>query len=77
MDTEYWMRISNKTNWEFYDRVIACYRIGGGAKSSSVVNKKKSMRYLEKAQLLHLNKTEMLFAKLLNRAIQAINIVYR
>ncbi len=76
MDTEYWMRISNKTNWEFYDRVVACYRIGGG-ESSSVVNKKKNLRYLEKAQSLHLNKIEMPFAKLLNRIVQAINITYR
>lgn len=76
MDTEYWIRVSDKTEWIYFDRVIANYMLRAGSLSSDKNNKSLGINNLEKAQKMHLNKLEFFIAKIVNGVIQKINKTY-
>lgn len=77
MDTEFFLRISNKTKWIFFDRIISNYTLRSGSLSSNIRNKGESLRILEKVQKKYLSGVEMPFAFMLNRLVAIYNKTYR
>jgi len=69
MDYDLWLRIRNKTQWQFFDRIISNYTIRAGAQSSSLANRNVVRANRETVQRRHINLTSFLIAKLLNRLI--------
>jgi hypothetical protein len=66
MDPDMWMRIRNKTNWSFYNRIICNYRVHKEAQSSSKENIKENQRNLWRVQKRHLTPIELVVARTLN-----------
>lgn len=77
MDADLFLRVSTKTNWIFFDRIISNYTIRKGSLSSSFKNKDLGLATLERVQSKHLSKMEMFFAKIVNRLISIVNKTYR
>jgi len=66
MDPEMWMRIRNKTEWSFYNRIICNYRVHQEAQSSSKENERENQKNLLEVQKRYLNFIEFPFARALN-----------
>jgi len=66
MDPDMWIRIRNKTNWSFYNRIICNYRVHKEAQSSSKENIKENQRNLRRVQKRYLNHIELTVARVLN-----------
>ncbi|MCF7820268.1 MAG: glycosyltransferase [Candidatus Pacebacteria bacterium] len=62
MDPDLWLRIKNKTNWIFFDRVISNYCIRRGAQSSDKRNKKENKKNKMIVKKRYLNKIELIFS---------------
>lgn len=77
MDIDLFLRIANKTNWAFFDRVICNYVLRKGSVSSDLRNKEIGLRTLEKVQKRYLPTTEFLLAKVINRVVSIFNKTYR
>lgn len=69
MDIEYWLRIRNKTKWEFADITIANYRIHKKARSSSLKNKLQNEQILDGVVKKYLNNFDFFVYKLLRKYI--------
>jgi|WetSurMetagenome_2_1015567.scaffolds.fasta_scaffold175605_2 glycosyltransferase involved in cell wall biosynthesis len=67
MDPDLWMRLSDKTKWSFFKRVICDYRVRPGAQSSSLANLKQNMDNLLAVQKRYLTPPELLLARMLNQ----------
>jgi glycosyltransferase involved in cell wall biosynthesis len=65
MDTDYWLRIANKTSWKFFDRVIATYLARKGARTSDMNNRNENRMFLYKVKKRHLNCIEFKIFKLI------------
>lgn len=64
VDTEYWLRIKNKTNWRFFKIIVSNYRIREGA--NSIKNKeiyKNEYNFIRKK---YLNSLEELLARFID-----------
>jgi len=77
MDLDLWLRISGKTKWLFFDRIIANYTIGPNSASSSLKAKKENAERAEYVRKKHLSKIEVILAGIINKVSDAINKVYR
>lgn len=77
MDTDLFLRLSKKTNWVFFDRIISNYVLRNDSLSSSYKNKKEGLVSLEEVQDRYLSKTELILAKIVNRLIAVYNKTYR
>lgn len=77
MDTDLFLKISPKTNWIFYNRIIANYTLRSDSLSSNRKNKKRALKSLEKVQARYLTQWELFFVKIVNRIVSAINKTYR
>jgi glycosyltransferase involved in cell wall biosynthesis len=62
MDPDLWLRIKDKTNWIFFDRVISNYSVRKDAQSSGKKNKKENIKNRMIVKRRHLNKIEILFS---------------
>lgn len=77
MDYDFWLKVSNKTKWKFYNRIISKYMIRKGSTSSSVKNKNNNIRMLEIVQNRHLIFFERCIVKIFNLIVFNINKTYR
>jgi len=77
MDTDLWLRIGSKTNWEFFNRIISNYMLRNDSLTSSVNNKKIAFTTLEKVKRRYLNCFEFFFAKIGDWLILRFNKNYR
>jgi len=73
MDYEYWLRIADKTNWQFIDRVISNYTIRKGAKTSSRKNRQENEANLKIVQRRHLNSVEYALARIVYGPVHLLN----
>ena len=73
MDYDLWIKIRNKTNWAFLNKIISNYRIRPDAQSSSTINKKENYENLKKVQSRYSNGPEALFSNILNTILNKIN----
>lgn len=69
MDTEFWLRIKDKTHWKYFDRVIANYSLRDNAISSGKKYKKMNEKYLEMVRGKYLNIFEIYIARLLRKCL--------
>lgn len=58
MDTDLWLRIANRTNWVFYDRIIANYLVRKGAQTSDLTYRSENIEYFYKVKKRHLKSIE-------------------
>ncbi len=70
MDPEYWLRISNETNWDYMPVVVANYLIRPDSQSENMNNLKKNTNEYEKVQSKYLSKLELVLAKLINKLLR-------
>lgn len=77
MDTDLFLRISKKTSWDYFDRVICDYVISSKSQSSSYANKNLGLSTLESVQKRHLSRLELFIAKIINKFLFRINKIYR
>jgi len=77
MDTDLFLKISPKTRWVFYNRIISNYTLRSDSLSSNRKNKKRALKSLEKVQARYLTQWELFFAKIVNRIVSAVNKTYR
>ncbi len=72
MDADLWLRISNKTKWNFFDRIISNYRIHPFAQSSALRNQLININNYETIQRKYTNNIEFILCKIINRIIWKI-----
>lgn len=77
MDYDYWLRVSRKSSWKFYNAVVTSYCVRGDAVSSSSDSKHENLKCMETVQSKHLNRFEMIAAKIVNRLVMKVNKTYR
>jgi hypothetical protein len=77
MDTDLFLRISPKTKWSFFDRVISNYTLRSSSLSSDRNNKKLALRILDRVQKRYLTQGEQFFAKIVGRLVSIFNKTYR
>lgn len=77
MDPDLWLRIKDKTNWIFFDRVISNYCVRSDAQSSSLKNIEKNKKNYLLVQNRHLNFSERFFARVVSFMVSLINKNYR
>ncbi len=77
MDYDLWLRIAQKTKWNFYDRLISNYTVREGSVSSSYDNRNSVLNEFENIQGKHLNIFEAKIAEKLNILLIKINKIYR
>src|SRR3989344_4435918 len=73
MDVEFWLRIFRKTEYKFFDRIIADYTIRSDSATSSKEKRLRNIKYLELVQKRYLGNTEMILARVVNRFVDRIN----
>ena len=73
MDRDLWLRISGKTKWQFFDRIIAGYTIRSGSATSSKKAWKENLDRMHDVQKRHLTETEVILSKMINKAVFLIN----
>jgi glycosyltransferase involved in cell wall biosynthesis len=66
MDPDLWLRIKDKTQWKFFDRVISNYCLRAGAQSSSLKNIQKNCANQRLVQRRHLNWLDILISRFVN-----------
>lgn len=64
MDQDLWLRIRNKTNWFFFDRVISNFSLRPDAQSSGFKNKKENEENTLIVKKRYLNRIEIIFSNL-------------
>jgi len=62
MDPDLWLRIKDKTNWIYFDRVISNYCLRKGAQSSGKKNKIENKKNRKIVKKRYLNKIEMILS---------------
>lgn len=77
MDYDLWLKIRNKTNWFFLDKIISNYRIRPDAQSSGKKNKKENEYNVKIVQKRYLNNIELFFSTIINAVIRKINKTLR
>jgi len=73
MDIDLWLRIYNKTKWNFIDRVISNYSVRKDAQSSGLINKKENDANILKVEKRYLNSIELLFFMLVKKITDYYN----
>ena len=62
MDYEYWLRITKKTKWKFYNNIISNYTIRKGSQTASIKNVEENRLNLDKVRSKYLNVTDKFIA---------------
>lgn len=55
MDQDLWFRLNYKTKWQYFDRLISCYRVHNQAKSSSLGNYQSNRAEYKRVQSKYLS----------------------
>lgn len=76
MDADLWLRIYNKTNWAFFNRVISNYCVRFGAASSGLANRAKIQKNRKLVQKRYLNPAEFYLAVSLNHILDKLKSNY-
>ena len=69
MDPDLWLRIRNKTEWSFFDRIISNFCLHDESQTASLKMKEKNLINYTTVQKRYLNVFELFIAKLINLAI--------
>ena len=77
MDLDYWLKIKNKTTWQFYPKVISNFTIHSSAQSSSKKFLTENLKNLDQVLRASLSKPEYLLANQLYKIQLKINKVIR
>jgi len=77
MDYDLWIKIRNKTNWAFLNKIISNYKIRPDAQSSGKKNRKENYRNLKKVQERYMNKIEFFLASIFDAILARINKTIR
>jgi glycosyltransferase involved in cell wall biosynthesis len=77
MDLDLWLRISRKTKWAFFDRLISNFMIRAGAQSSGKKRQKTNLDNVFLVRKRYLNPIELFIFKLVNIFVETYNITRR
>lgn len=77
MDPDLWLRIKDKTEWFFYDRVISNYCVRSGSETASAMNRLQTIKFKKVVRSRYLNKAEMVLANLVDWLAEIKNKNYR
>lgn len=77
MDTEYWLRIRNKTKWKFYNRIISRYMVRPLAQSSGKAKRAENYINHMNVKRRYLNNGELLIMKIFKKVLDKYNTTHR
>jgi glycosyltransferase involved in cell wall biosynthesis len=77
MDTDLWLRIAPKTNWNFFDRIVSNYTLRSDSLTSDIRNRDIGLKTLRKVKARYLNRFELFFAKIGDWLTGKYNKTYR
>jgi len=77
MDYDLWLRITGRTKWVFYNRLVSNFTIRSDAQSSSLIKRQENQANLFKVLKRHLTPSQYFFSKRLDWVIQKYNRTLR
>ena len=76
MDYDFWLKVKDKTNWGFLNRVISAYAIRPGARSTSQKYRKSNLAETAKVLKRYLTPLEYMTSLIINKLVDLYNKVY-
>jgi glycosyltransferase involved in cell wall biosynthesis len=77
MDIDLWLRIRNKTNWHFFNKVISNYMVRKGAQSSGLIRKFENDNNAIEVRKRYLNVLEIAVFRMVKRSAGLFTKTYR
>lgn len=77
MELDFWLRIRNRTSWQYLPLIISRYRLSATADSSSQLHRRRNLLLLFQVQKKYSHIWEYPFLWLVNHALDLVNRTYR
>ncbi|HJY98737.1 MAG TPA: glycosyltransferase [Patescibacteria group bacterium] len=77
MDVDYWLKISDKTDWHFFDKIISDFMIRKTAQSSGLLNKSKNYSNAFRVRRRYMNGLELTIFKVIKMVTDPFSKTYR